>query len=113
MLHDLPHLNFEQTVELLSDVLPARALQYVVSQISDEARERLASAGVNDQSIAAQLDAEGVPRYQIARQAVRDASASETSEGDVFGQVDRYFRDEQNPMITHVRALVEDVLNPS
>ncbi len=108
-----PHLNFAQTVELLSNVLPARALQHVVLQITDEARDRLALAGVNDVSIAALLDAEGVPRYQIARQVVRDSGGDEQTQGDVFGLVDRRLRDERNPMITHVRALVDDVLNPS
>lgn len=107
---DSSHVGFNDTVELLSNVLPARALQQVITEIEEEARVRLELAGVNDASIAALLDTEGVPRYQIARKAVRDAGASEETAGDVFGRVDARLRGDNNPMILHVRMLVEDVL---
>lgn len=110
MSGDIPHLGFLQAVELLAEVLPARALQSVALELTDEARERLALAGVDDLSIVALLDSQGIHCFQIIRNATRDVGVSEDTPGDVYAQVESFFHDDNNPMITHVRTLVRNLL---
>ncbi len=103
-------LGFRETVELLSNQLPARALAWLTEETGELDGEALRSENVTDQSILALLDEGGIHRYQITRAAV-DAvlSAKQTSRTspDIFSIVDPELRQDQNPFIEEIRRLLK------
>lgn len=106
-------LGFEQTVDLLSNTLPARALQSVVEKLSEADRHRLNALDVNDRTIATLLD-ETLRRYIMTRAAVQDLlsgdDADVESTADVYQRVDPKLRGEGNPFLQPVAALVRRML---
>tara|TARA_Y100000310_G_scaffold230136_1_gene232564 strand:- start:1569 stop:1946 length:378 start_codon:yes stop_codon:yes gene_type:complete len=103
-------LGFNETVELLSNQLPARALSWLTEETGEVDGETLQSNGITDQSIAMLLDEGGIHRYQITRAAV-DAvlSAKQTprTSPDIFSVVDPELRQDQNPFIEQIRTLLK------
>ena len=108
---DSTRFGFSETVELLSNVLPARALQLVTASLPEHDRERLARDGIDDGSIAALLDEQGVLRLVKTRQAVRTLLGGDEGRPDAYAAVDPAFRGEGNPFIEDVRALVRRALS--
>lgn len=107
---DSGEFGFDETVDLLSNILPARALQHVVAEMTDEQRCALATKGLNDATVSLLLDEKGVPRLHVVRHAIRALLDAGPVSSDVFGSVDPYLRDEKNPLLVHVRQLVSSVL---
>lgn len=103
--------GFDETVELLSNVLPARALQLVTEQLSDDERDLLAVDGIDDRSIAGLLDGHGVLRFVKTRQAVKALLRDGDETVDAYAVVDPALRGEKNPFIEDVRSLVRRALS--
>lgn len=108
---DSVRFGFNDTVELLSNVLPARALQLVTSRLSEAERGRLTDGGIDDGSIAELLDARGVLRFVKTREAVKALFGEDDGHTDVYAAVDPALRGEKNPFIEEVRFVVTQALS--
>ena len=106
-----PRLNFQETVDLLSQVLPTRALSWLEEKgdITPELRTQL---GWTDNAAIDVLLENGIRYVQVTRDAVRACVTTNTPEdSDVFSLVNPSLSGEGNPFVAAFRKLLRSRLS--
>jgi spore germination protein GerM len=99
-------LNFQQTVDLLSQTLPVRALHWL-EENGDITPERRTELGWTDDAAIDVLLQRGIPNVQVTRNAVRECLADILEDSDVFSLVNPLLSGERNPFVAAFRTLLQ------
>lgn len=106
-----PRLGFQETVDLLSNTLPVRALHWM-EENGDITPERRAELGWTDAAAIDVLLRCGIRNVQVTRNAVRACLTPSTREdSDVFSRVNPLLSGEGNPFVAAFRKLLRSRLS--
>ncbi len=108
----MPSLHLEDAVDLLANILPARALEDVISDDGLERDYVFREAGITHESIVQLLQSEGVHERTVIRRAVSEKVDAENSAVGIpaYEQVNQGFMGKGNPLYESVRQVVQKKL---
>ena len=103
-------LLYQETIDLLANILPARALHDLTDGQTGFAPQIVAAGGLHDRTVRSRLESAGLNVRECVERAVEEVLQQKKLPRDsdnIFNAVDHDLRGDGNPLLPHVRRLVE------